>query len=193
MARQASAAVHRSPRSALTYDVSRLPRRPGAMLPVHETVASPSRIGLDLIAIDRGAPLDLDLRFQSVSEGVLVTGTVSAPTTGECARCLTATSGRVDIALTELFAYPDSTTEATTEQDEVGHVVGGTIDLEQAIIDAVGLELPLSPLCRQDCPGLCSVCGVALAEAAPGHRHDQIDPRWAKLAGLFADNGEDRR
>ena len=164
------------------------------MLVRRDTVASPSRIGLDMIAIDRGAPLDLDLQFQSVSEGVLVTGTVSAPTSGECARCLTATSGRVEIALTELFAYPDSTTAATTEKDEVGHVVDGTVDLEQPIIDAVGLELPLSPLCRADCPGLCSVCGVALAEAEPGHHHEQLDPRWAKLAGMFADDtaGDDR-
>jgi uncharacterized protein len=194
MATQASAAIYRTPRSALTYDVSRLPRRPGAMLSVRETVASPSRIGLDMIAIERGAPLDLDLQFQSVSEGVLVTGTVSAPTSGECARCLAATSGRVEIALTELFAYPDSTTEATTEEDEVGHVVEGTVDLEQPIIDAVGLELPLSPVCREDCPGLCPVCGVALAEAEPGHHHEQLDPRWAKLAGMFSDDaaGDDR-
>jgi uncharacterized protein len=194
MATQASAAIYRTPRSALTYDVSRLPRRPGAMLSVRETVASPSRIGLDMIAIERGAPLDLDLQFQSVSEGVLVTGTVSAPTSGECARCLAATSGRIEIALTELFAYPDSTTEATTEEDEVGHVVEGTVDLEQPIIDAVGLELPLSPVCREDCPGLCSVCGVALAEAEAGHHHEQLDPRWAKLAGMFSDDaaGDDR-
>ena len=164
------------------------------MLPVRETVASPSRIGLDMIAIDRGAPLELDLQFQSVSEGVLVTGTVSAPTSGECARCLTTTSGRIEIALTELFAYPDSTTEATTEEDEVGHVVDGAVDLEQPIIDAVGLELPLSPLCREDCPGLCSVCGVALAEAEPGHHHEQLDPRWANLAGMFSDDpGGDER
>jgi uncharacterized protein len=194
MATQASAAIHRIPRSALTYDVSRLPRRPGAMLAVRETVASPLRIGLDMIAIDRGAPLDLDLRFQSVSEGVLVTGTVSAPTSGECARCLTTTSGRVEIALTELFAYPDSATEATTEEGEVGRVVDSTVDLEQAIIDAVGLELPLSPLCRADCPGLCSVCGVALAEAEAGHHHEQLDPRWSKLARMFCDDaGDDRR
>lgn len=164
------------------------------MIAVHETVASPARIGLDMIAIDRGAPLELDLQFQSVSEGVLVTGTVSAPTSGECARCLTATSGRIAIGITELFAYPDSATEATTEEDEVGHVVEGTVDLEQSIIDAVGLELPLSPLCSEDCPGLCVVCGVALAEAQPGHHHDQIDPRWAKLAGMFTEDpaGDDR-
>jgi uncharacterized protein len=87
--------------------------------------------------------------------------------------------------LTELFAYPNSVTEVTTEEDEVGHVVDETIDLEQSIIDAVGLDLPLSPVCRPDCPGLCSECGVPLA-SEPGHRHEQIDPRWAKLAEMLA-------
>lgn len=159
---------------------------------LRETVASPSRIGLDLVAIEKDAPLDLDLRFESVSEGILVTGTVSAPTAGECARCLTSTDGMIDVHLTELFAYPDSTTEATTEQDEVGHVVNGTIDLEQPIVDAVGLLLPLSPLCREECPGLCPECGVALADAGPEHGHEKIDPRWAKLSGMFGDKSGDR-
>ena len=85
--------------------------------------------------------------------------------------------------MTELFAYPDSLTQATTDEDEVGHVVGDIVDLEQPVIDAVGLELPFSPICRSDCPGLCPKCGVVLA-AEPGHHHDEIDPRWAKLAGM---------
>ena len=108
------------------------------MFTLHDTVASPARIGLELIGIAPGAPLDLDLRVESVSEGVLVSGTLSAPTTGECARCLTPFSGRIEVALTELFAYPDSITEATTEEDEVGRVVDDIVDLEQPIIDAVG-------------------------------------------------------
>ena len=139
------------PRSPLVIDISRLGRRPGSMLTVRETVPSPSRIGLDLIAIDEGAPLELDLRLESVSEGVLVTGTVSAPTSGECARCLTPITGDVEIDLTELFAYPDSATDATTEDDEVGRVVDDTVDLEQPIIDAVGLALPFAPVCGPDC------------------------------------------
>lgn len=172
------------PSSALIIDISRLGRRPGAMKTVTETVESPSRIGLDLVAIDKGAPLDLDLRLESVSEGVLVTGTVRAPTVGECARCLSPTTGSVEIHLTELFAYPDSATEASTEQDEVGHVVDDSVNLEQSVIDAVGLELPLSPVCSPDCPGLCPRCGIPLATAEPGHGHDVLDPRWAKLAQL---------
>ena len=170
--------------SALTISISRLGRRPGEMVSVRATVPSPSRIGLDLVAIERGADLDLDLRLESVSEGVLVTGTVSAPTVGECVRCLTPITGHVEIGLTELFAYPDSTTEATTEEDEVGRIVNDTVELEQSVVDAVGVELPLSPLCRPDCPGLCPRCGIPLATAGPGHQHDQIDPRWAKLAGM---------
>ena len=70
-------------RSPLVLDVSRLGRRPGSMMPVQQSVPSPSRIGLDLMALELGADIDLDLRLESVSEGVLVTGTVSAPTKGQ--------------------------------------------------------------------------------------------------------------
>jgi uncharacterized protein len=155
------------------------------MLAVQHQVPSPSRIGMDLVAIEPGAVLELDLRVESVSEGVLVTGTVTAPTRGQCARCLTAFTGHVEVTLTELFAYPDTATDATTEDDELGRVINDAVDLEQAVIDAVGLELPLSPVCRPDCAGLCPECGVVLATAEPGHHHDRVDPRWAKLAEMF--------
>jgi uncharacterized protein len=193
MARQHSPAAQRHPNSPLAVNIARLGRRPGAVFSVRDTVPCPARIGLDLIGIERDSPLDLDLRVESVSEGVLVTGTLGAPTTGECARCLTAFSGRVTITLTELFAYPDSLTEATTEDGEVGRVVGDIVDLEQPVIDAVGLELPFSPACRPDCPGLCPQCGVPLATAEPDHHHDQIDPRWAKLAEALGSDDDAAR
>jgi uncharacterized protein len=191
MARPNTAAGRRLPPSSLRIDISRLGRRPGSMVTIDETVASPSRIGLDLIAIDKGAPIDLDLRLEAVSEGVLVTGTVAADTTGQCARCLSPITGDVEIYLTELFAYPDTVTESTTEEDEVGRIVDDYIDLEQAIVDAVGLELPLAPLCGDDCLGLCPECGVALATAEPDHHHDVVDPRFAKLAKLTFDKPQD--
>ena len=189
MATHVKAGARRASRSPLVINISRLGRRPGSMMTYSETVPSPSRIGLDLIGIDEGAPLTLDLRIESVSEGVLVSGTVFAPTTGECARCLTPVTGDVEIDLTELFAYPDSATDETTESDEVGRVGSSgerdTVDLEQPIIDAMGLALPFSPLCSPDCAGLCPQCGVPLATAEPSHHHEQIDPRWAKLAGIL--------
>jgi DUF177 domain-containing protein len=178
-------ATHRNSRSPLVFNISRLGRRPGSMMTVEETVPSPSRIGVELAAIAEGAPLELDLRIESVSEGALVTGTVSAPTTGECARCLTPVVGHVDIDITELFAYPDSATEATTDADEVGHVVNDSVDLEQPVVDAVGLALPFSPLCGPDCQGLCPDCGIPMATAESGHHHEKIDPRWAKLSSML--------
>jgi len=62
--------------------------------------------------------------------------------------------------------------------------------------DAVVLALPMSPLCREDCPGLCAECGAPLADAGPGHRHDEAtDPRWGALKQLGdqATNQTDRR
>src|SRR5271167_2695589 len=133
MARKHHHTEHPDPGSPLVVNIARLGRRPGSMFALNDTVASPARIGLELIGIAPGALLDLDLRVESVSEGVLVSGTLSAPTTGDCARCLTPFSGRIEVALTELFAYPDSITEATTEEDEVGRVVDNIVDLEQPI------------------------------------------------------------
>src|SRR4029077_11774709 len=180
MATHPKAAARRASRSPLVINISRLRRRAGAMMTLSETVPSPSRIGLDLIGIDEGAPLKLDLRIESVSEGVLVSGTVSAPTTGECARCLTPITGDVEIDLTELFAYPDSATDETTESDEIGRGIADTTELEQPIIDAIGLALPFSPLCSPDCAGLCPQCGVPLGTGEPGHHHQEIGPRVAK-------------
>jgi uncharacterized protein len=176
----------------MAIDVTRLGRRPGSMVTLRHTVPSPMRIGLDMIAIQQDAPLELDLRVESVSEGVLVTGTVAGPTAGECSRCLKPVDGRVQVSLTELFAYPDSATEATTEEGEVGRVVNDVINLEQAVTDAVGLELPFAPVCREGCPGLCPECGVLMADE-PGHQHDRIDPRWAKLTALLPDDADGSR
>ncbi len=157
------------------------------MLPLERTFPSPVRIGVDLIAIPEGADVDMDLRLQSVSEGVLVTGAITADLEGQCSRCLEPVIGHTDTTITELFAYPDSKTEATTEEHEIHRVVDGMIDLEQTIVDAIVPDLSLAPLCRPDCPGLCPECGIALATAEAGHRHDLIDPRWAKLANFGDD------
>ncbi|MCQ4119293.1 DUF177 domain-containing protein [Rhodococcus sp. FXJ9.536] len=171
-------------------DTVKLGRRPGSMRTVERVVTAPRRIGLDLIAIEEGKKIDLDLRLEAVSEGVLVTGSVGADTVGECSRCLEPFTGSVDLSLTELFAYPDSATEETTDEDEIYRVEDDEIDLEPVIIDAVGLALPLQPLCSDDCQGLCPECGVRLAIAESGHGHDILDPRWAGLAAKFGVESE---
>jgi uncharacterized protein len=142
----------------------------------------PARIGLvDVIAVPGGSPIELDVRLESVTEGVYVSGTASAALAGECARCLDEVTDEIAVEFAELFAYPDSVTDETTEEDEVPRVVDEYLDLEQVVRDAVVLALPLAPLCAPDCPGLCPECGGRRADLGPDHRHETLDPRWAAL------------
>jgi uncharacterized protein len=139
------------------------------------------RFGLDTIAVPEGRPIELDLQLESVSEGVYVSGTVHAPLTGECSRCLDELSDDVVVRIGELFAYPDSVTDETTDADELPRVVDDSVDVEQTARDALVLALPLAPLCSEDCLGLCPDCGEKRAELPPEHRHETLDPRWAAL------------
>jgi uncharacterized protein len=175
---------HLDPRAPLVLDTRDLPRRPGAMRGVQRTVPAPEQLGLELIGVPQGADLDLDLRLESVSEGVLVSGTVTAPVRGECGRCLRPISDTLTVPIQELYAYENSTTDETTEQDEVGRLQGDLLDLEPALRDGVVLALPANPLCRAECPGLCPECGVHWDELPADHSHQQVDPRWAALNKL---------
>jgi uncharacterized protein len=183
-----SSARRRIADAGFLLDTRNLGRRPGSMREVRRTVTTPEHIGLDLIGVPAGSEIELDLRLQAVSEGVLVTGTASAPLAGECVRCLEPFADDIALSLTELFAYPDSATEQTTEEDEIYRLVDDQIDLEPVLVDIIGLALPLRPLCDPDCPGLCSECGIRLAIAGSDHHHEILDPRWAGLAAKFADS-----
>lgn len=166
-----------------------LGRRAGNALPVHRVGPLADRLGLEMIAVEQGTDVDADLLLQSASEGVLVTGTVTAAATGECGRCLGPVETRVDSDVMELFAYPASLTEQTSDEDEV-YRVGVTrdgndaIDVEPVLRDAIVLALPLTPLCRPDCEGLCVDCGEPLADLPDDHHHELLDPRFARLAEL---------
>jgi uncharacterized protein len=148
-------------------------------------VAAPEDgMGLPTIGVPPGSPVDLDLRLESAAEGVYVSGTAHAELEGECARCLDPFSDEITVPIGELFAYPDSVTDETTDEDElprVGGVSAEHVDLEQTVRDALVLDLPLAPLCTPACRGLCAGCGEKWADLAPDHRHETLDPRWAAL------------
>ena len=169
------------PSAPWVIDTRDLGRRAGAMRRYHRDVPLSADLGMDVIGIPAGDHIILDVRLESVVEGVLVSGTASAAVTGQCARCLDLLTDRLEVPLTELFAYPDTATDGTTDPDEVSRVVDGLVDLGPVVRDAVLLALPQAPLCREDCPGLCPECGGKRAELGPDHRHETIDPRWAAL------------
>lgn len=179
------------PSGPLVYDVRRLGRRAGAMREsVRQDVPAPAGLGTDLVGVREGSPLEVDVRLESVTEGVLVTGTVTATIAGECARCLDPISQPLVVDLQELFAWPDSVTDETTDEDELPRIWDDRLDLEPAVRDAVVLALPWTPVCRPDCPGLCPTCGVRWDDLPDDHTHEVLDPRWAALAA-FTDGEPD--
>ena len=127
--------------------------------------------------VDPDATVAIEARLESVHEGILVTGTVTAPYAGECRRCLEPATGIVEVAVTELCteAADGESTYALSAQH---------LDLEPIVHDACILNLPLAPLCRADCLGLCPRCGANLnterCSCGPA-----VDPRWQALA-VFA-------
>ncbi|MGH3329905.1 MAG: YceD family protein [Nocardioidaceae bacterium] len=178
------------PRAPLVLDTRELGRRPGSQRLVSRTVPAPADLGIEVLRVPEGSPIEFDLRLEAVMEGVLVTGTAHVGLEGECARCLEDVSDELVTDLQELFAYEESDTAADEGDDEASRLEGDLLDLEPLLRDAVVLSLPFQPLCRDDCPGLCVECGARLADD-PDHQHDEaVDPRWAALQTLAQDPDE---
>jgi uncharacterized protein len=124
---------------------------------------------------------------------VLVTGTARAPVTGECVRCLEPLERELEADFQEMYSYPDADSRSHAvepdddAEEETFFLEDGLLDLEPVLRDAVVLALPLQPVCREDCPGLCSECGVRLADD-PDRHHEAVDIRWAALQGLAGTN-----
>ncbi|MER6534432.1 YceD family protein [Streptomyces sp. NPDC013157] len=181
---------HRNP---FVFDTHELGRRPGALQRLTRTIDAPEDFGIKgVIGVPQGAPVELELRLESVMEGVLVTGTARAQAEGECVRCLEPVGQELEADFQELFSYPDADDRGRViaepgddaEDDEDRFFIeDGLFDLEPVLRDAVVLALPMQPVCQDDCLGLCSECGARLTDD-PDHHHDAVDIRWAALQGL---------
>jgi uncharacterized metal-binding protein YceD (DUF177 family) len=189
--------TRRSAGDPWVVELRELGRRAGSMQQLQRTLPAPAGWRVELIGVPEGGDVSVDLRLESVMEGVLVSGEVAVPVVGSCARCLEPIEDTLGLDIQELFAYEGSTTEATSEEDEVRLVENDRIDLEPMVRDAVVLGLPLAPVCTDDCSGLCSGCGQRLDDLPEDHSHELLDPRWAGLAERFppspGTSGEDAR
>lgn len=178
------------PRSPLVLDTKEVGRRPGSMAELSREVGAPAEFGTEVLRVAEGEPLAVTVRLESVVEGVLVTGSVRGTATGACVRCLDPISHNVAGNFQELFAYTDRNAHHLEVGDEEAAeeylVEDGLIDLEAVLRDSVVPALPFQPVCRPDCPGLCSECGMHLRDD-PDHTHDVIDPRWAALTDLASE------
>jgi len=167
-------------------DTRELGRRPGSQREVTRSVPAPADLGIEVLRVPEGSPVELDLRLEAVMEGVLVTGSATAELVGECVRCLEPITDKMSAPFQELYVYDDIDHDPD-EDDETRRLEADLVDLEPLLRDAVVLALPFQPLCTEDCPGLCAECGARLADD-PGHTHEApIDPRWAGLTQLQQD------
>ena len=164
----------------LTVGVADLLRSPGSHRDEHFEAVLDDLEVLGSV-VPEGAAVSLDVRLEAVNDGVVVKGTVAAPWLGECRRCLRPVEGRLSVEVLEVFE--EEPVEGETSKLDVDR-----IDLEPLAREAVLLELPLAPLCADDCPGLCPMCGAELDGADCGHTIAPRDERWAALDQLTFDD-----
>jgi uncharacterized protein len=180
--------VRLDPRAPLVLDTRELGRRPGSQRQKSFSAPAPADLGIEVLRVPEGSPIEFDIRLEAVMEGVLVTGTAAAGLDGECVRCLEPIHDDIEVDFQELFVYEEKDDETDEEDSGTSRLEGDLLDLEPLLRDAVVLSLPFQPLCRDDCPGLCIECGARLADD-PDHQHEEpIDPRWAALQGLTQDD-----
>jgi len=171
-----------TPYSVLVRD---LVHRPGEARERTLDLDAPEQLGEAVAAIPAGAPMHIEVRFESLHDGILATGTVDATAVGQCVRCLDDVQLPVEVEFQDLFAYSDD--EAYDYRVRDDHV-----DLEPVVRDAVVLSLPFQPVCRPDCPGLDPVTGERLADDPEREPREMLDPRWAALEGFTAGGPADR-
>lgn len=165
-------------------NVRDLVHRPGELREHELSFAAPEQLGEGLVNVPAGSEMALDVRLESVHEGILVSARIDAEAVGVCGRCLRDITQPVQVDFQELFAY--SSGEALDTEVDDAEVHGDHVDLEPLVRDAVVLSLPFQPVCRPDCPGLDPETGERLAEQPERTSAEPADPRWAALAEFQA-------
>ena len=185
------------PQNPFLFNTHDLPRRAGEMREYELTIDKHEALGFEVLAIAQDEPIEIDLKIESVAEGVLATASVRTIASGECGRCLDPVEYDVDESFQELYEYTEDPRQARKkdkhkkrepeeldDEDEVRQMAGDVIDLDGPIRDAIILNLPINPLCDQDCQGLCQDCGQKWADLPQDHDHGATDIRWAGLESL---------
>ena len=198
--------IHRKVESAFILNIHELPRRAGEMREYELDVDAPFRVGVPLIAVPEGDLIELDVRCESVTEGVLITADIFAVAIGECIRCLDPVELEIDRKIQELYRYQptddkgkkkshtgsrkDDEVEGDLDEVDILYVEGDQANLEIPILDAIILSLPVNPLCDEECLGLCPDCGEKWEKLPEDHSHGAVDMRWAGLADLDLGSAE---
>lgn len=159
----------------LLVNVLELLRRPGSSRDVEAEVESAAFEFDDPRIAERS--VSVRLRLESLSDGITVGGTVTLGVRGECRRCLRPIDDDVSVVVSELFQVTLQDPDAyPIEQDQAA--------LLPMVREHILLAVPLAPLCRPECAGLCPVCGRDMNEGTCDCATPAVDERWAVLDQL---------
>jgi uncharacterized protein len=161
----------------LRVNAVELLRQPGAVRLVELDVAAGP---LDARHERLVGDLHVELRLEALNDGIRVTGTVAAPWATECRRCLTPLQDVARVAVDELYQVEQLDEDAYL-------IVDGQLDLVPLVRETALIELDLERQCRDDCAGLCPVCGVDRNETTCECDTTVRDDRWAALEGFVPD------
>jgi uncharacterized protein len=169
----------------LVIGVADLLRHPASRRPITIDVRSPE-IDVGDASVPNGSSVVVEGDLESLAGGIVVHATATAPWRAMCRRCLGPAEGELVASLTEVFSGRGYEGD---DGEEVHPIKADAIDLGPSVHDALALELPLAPLCRADCAGLCPTCGTDLNQGRCDCRTESIDPRWAALDVLREPRG----
>lgn len=160
----------------MKFNIAPIKGSPGAKKPIEiSTLISDLKTSGSHVPVD--SPTNFSGEAESIVGGLVVTGTVTNTWEGECRRCLGKASGDIKVKVRELF-------EAKSTEGESYPLESDQIDLEPVLIEAVMLELPVAPVCKEDCKGLCPNCGTNWNTSTCKCPTEITDPRWAALDQL---------
>jgi uncharacterized protein len=161
---------------------------------------APTGIGDTIVGIKEGTPVHVNGSFDSIVDGLVFSGQLIAHFNGECTRCLKEIDKDWPVSTTVFFPYESASQDAHGKSKEDVEIIAGEeesedsyplpengafANIEAMLRDTLVESLPLQPLCKPDCEGLCPQCGVDLNDD-PDHHHDATDIRFAGLEGLKA-------
>ena len=142
---------------------------------IHVEVPITLSMSMDLAALRQ--PADVAVDIDATPAGYEVKGQASAELALQCHRCLTPIEDTLVVEVDDLVTADPEDGQPTVEDDR--------IDLLPIARDAVGLAMPLRPLCREDCKGLCPVCGSDLNSDPCGGHDEAPENPFAVLEHLF--------
>ncbi len=168
-------------------DISKLLEYPDEELEASgEATLEPTKLGSE--TIEFLSPFSFDVRLHNAGDGIVVSGETSGSVTLRCGRCLEPLTYATTVSFEELAVFSSEDEEGDNE--DAFKLADKKLDVAPIIYQNVIVEVPIRPLCHEECAGLCGECGKDLNKEPHTHKREQIDERLAPLKDFFKKESE---